>query len=279
MGELLFCHEPIASLPYYMDGTGINLYSMEELCYYIAVNTYLLDSSFINEELCTWVETQMGLYKLAGKLRDIMHASGSLSDFVLAILEDTAYCSTKEMQDIILTIRQMEEKSDFECSKIRADQLMEKEKYFGAIYEYKRLLDSEDAEGQSALLIGNIWHNLGTAYARLFLFEEASRCYDRAYRLNENGESLRECLMCYQCMHDEDGLMEKAAENHVDEMGILEIRNELSLAGKSEKMTAFEARLEEIIRQGEGANKSEAKNAISDIIFQWKEEYRRSCRV
>ena len=126
MGELLFCHEPIAALPYYVEGIGINLYSMEELCYYIMGSTYLLDNSFMSEELCTWVEKQMGLYKLAEQLRDIMRGQGLLSEFVLAILEQNGYCTMKEMQDIVLTIRQMEEKSDFECNKIRADQRMQR---------------------------------------------------------------------------------------------------------------------------------------------------------
>lgn len=279
MGELLYCHEPIAALPYYVEGIGINLYSMEELCYYIMGNTYLLDNSFMSEELCTWIEKQMGLYKLAEKLRDLMRGQGLLSEFVLAILEQTGYCTTKEMQDIILTIRQMEEKSDFECNKIRADQLMEKQKILAAIYEYKRLLDSPDSKEASALLCGNIWHNLGTAYARLFLFGEAANCYEQAYKLNESRESLRECLLCYRCLHDEMGFMRKAMENNIDETGMQEIRNELSIASRSDQLEQFEARLEELARESESAKKAQAKAEIQEIIFRWKEEYRRSCRV
>ena len=196
MGELLYCHEPIAALPYYVEGVGINIYSMEELCYYIAGNTYLLDTSFMNEELCTWIEKQMQVYKLAEQLREITRTDGKLSEYVQAILIYTGYHSMKEMQEIVLVIRQMEEKSDFECNKIRADRLMEKEKYLSSIYEYKRLLDSEDAKKENAFLVGSIWHNLGTAYARLFLFEEAIECYDRAYSLNQTEESLKECLLC-----------------------------------------------------------------------------------
>ena len=72
MSELLFCHAPIAALPYYIEGLGINIYSMEELCYFIAGNVFLLDDSFMNEELCTWIEKQMGAYKLAENLRNVM---------------------------------------------------------------------------------------------------------------------------------------------------------------------------------------------------------------
>lgn len=279
MGELLYCHEPIAALPYYVEGIGMNLYSMEELSYYIMSNTFLLDNSFMCEELCTWVEKQMGLYKLAEQLRDIMRGNGLLSDFVLAILEQNGYCTMKEMQDIVFTIRQMEEKSDFECNKIRADQLMDKKKYLAGIYEYKRLLDSPDAKEASALLCGNIWHNLGTAYARLFLFEEAAKCYEEAYRLNESRESLRECLLCFRCMHDETGFMRKAMEHNIDETGMQEIRNELSIASRSEQLEQFEDHLEELAKVNGGNTKSQAKTEISDIIFRWKEEYRRSCRV
>ena len=66
------------------------------------------------------------------KTQENIRTEGKLSDFVFAILQDTAYCTMKEMQEIVFAVRQMEQKSDFECDKIRADQLMEKEKYLAA---------------------------------------------------------------------------------------------------------------------------------------------------
>ena len=68
MGELLLCHETIAALPYYIEETGINIYSMEELSYYISGNVYLLDHSFMCESLCTWVEKQMHRVALGRKI-------------------------------------------------------------------------------------------------------------------------------------------------------------------------------------------------------------------
>ena len=57
MGELLLCNEAIAAMPYYIEGVSINVYSIEELNYYIINNTYLLDDDFMSLELCTWIET------------------------------------------------------------------------------------------------------------------------------------------------------------------------------------------------------------------------------
>ena len=279
MGELLLCHEPIASLPYYVERDGINLYSMEELCYYIAGNVYLLDKTFMNEELCTWVEKQMKLYKLAERLRDIMRMGGTFSSFAEAILRQTAYLEEREIQEVLHALQTMEQKSEFECGKIRADRLMEQEKYLSAIIEYKRLLDSKNAREENSLLLGNIWHNLGTAYVRLFLFEEAADCYERAYHLNQRGESLRECLMCFLLMQDEGGFQKKAEAYCIDEMGQREIRNEISLAANGDEMEALLSRLQELEGMLEGPDKNEAKKAFRNLIFQWKEAYRRSCKL
>lgn len=278
MGELLLCNESIAAMPYYIEGISLNLYSIEEMCYYISNNTFLIERDFMCEELCTWIANEAKLPTLAEKLRDILRAEGLLSDFVLQILQASGYCSMQEMQEIIFTIRQMEEKSDFECNKIRADKLLENEKYLSSIYEYKRLLDQDGIENENAILVGNIWHNLGTAYARLFLFEEAIKCYKKAYKLNEKTESIRECLLAYRCMHDEAGFINCAAENHIDDMGMIEIKNELSIASRNEETKMFEDRLEAIAMISEN-NKTEYQHAINKIILSWKEDYRRISRV
>ena len=47
MGELLLCHETIAALPYYIEETGINIYSMEELSYYISGNVIQVDGGYL----------------------------------------------------------------------------------------------------------------------------------------------------------------------------------------------------------------------------------------
>ena len=279
MGEILFCNQPIAALPYYIEGISWNVYSLEELCYYIENNTYLLEKDFMTEELCTWVGKEVKNEKLAERLRDILRMDGRLSEFVLAILVECGYSPREQVKEVVRLIREMEEKSDFECNKVRADRLMEKEKYLSSIYEYKSLLEADDAGEQPPQLIGNIWHNLGTAYARLFLFQEAIHCYERAYYLNNNQESLKEALMAYRCLKDEDGFYDMAKANGLADEEIVRLKNELSLASRSDATKDFEDKLEAIAMMNESGQKNEYHKAISNIIFNWKEEYRRICRI
>ena len=279
MGEILLCNEPIAALPYYIEGISWNVYSLEELCYYIESNPYLLEKDFMNEELCVWVSKEIKNEKLAERLRDIMRMKPRLSDFVLSILVETGYCSKDKIRELIEIISQMEEKSEFECNKIRADRLMENEKYLSSVYEYKRLLESDEAGEQNMELIGNIWHNLGTAYTRLFLFKEAISCYEKAYSLNRNPRSLKECLMVYGCMGDEMGLEELTIKYGVGEDAIQGLKNELLLAKRDGGTERFEQKIEELAKMNTKEQRADYQQEISKIILDWKEEYRRICRV
>ncbi len=275
MGELLLCNETIAAMPYYVEGISVNLYSLEELCYYIAHNTYLLERDFMCEELCTWLDKELKLVGLSDRLRDILRMEGRLSDFVETILNSCGYCTRQETDEVCRVIHEMEEKSDFECSKIRADRLMGREKYLSCIYEYKRLLDSDDAKSENPQVVGNIWHNLGTAYARLFLFEEAASCYKKAYERNGNEESLKEELFAYRCMHDEAGFIRTSIENRMDDAKTQEIRDELSGLSRGEENIQFEEQLEKIAEMKEAGNSAKYQLAIQEIIINWKEDYRR----
>lgn len=279
MGELLLCTEPAALMPFYIEGISCNIFSMEELCYYILKNTYLLDRDFMSEELCSWIEKNIKRVELANRLRQMLHSNGKLSEFVDVLLKDCGYCTAQEIHAIYGILCEMEEKSDFECNKIRADRLMERGKYLSAMNEYKRLLELEDALQEEPELLGKIWHNLGVSYARMFLFEEAIRCFEKAYQLGQNQESLREQLFAYRCMHDEQGFLRTALEHGLDDTKMQEIRNELTLASRDEGTVAFEERLEEIANLPDAGLHGKKQQAITELIYGWKEDYRRISRV
>jgi tetratricopeptide (TPR) repeat protein len=266
-------------MPYYIDGISVNVYSLEELCYCFMNNVYLIERDFMSEEFCTWIGKEIGRIRLAERLRKIMETNGKLSVFVREILQETGYLSQREAEQVLSAIAEMEEKSDFERSKIRADRLMENRKYLSGIYEYKRLLDSEDAKAEKPVTIGNIWHNLGTAYAKLFLFEEAKECFEEAYRRNRDAESLKELLMCYRMQRDESGFIRVALENGLDDNAMQGLRNEAALAGKGDGTALLEERLGRIMRyNGEMAHAKKQKE-YGEIVLAWKEEYRNICKM
>lgn len=270
MGELILCNQKLATLPYYIDEASLNIFSLEELNYYIENNLYLLEPNFVSEDLCTWIDKELQLHEVAVELREIYRRDGTLSEFVECILKQTGYFEPPQILKIVAVLKDMENKSEFECIKMRADRYAGNQRYVNAIYEYRKLLGMKDE--QNEILLGNVWHNLGSAYAGLFLFHEAALCYKQAYELNENPESMRECLYAYRCMHDEQGFCTMATEFGVEEETLLEIKRSLNETSRMEDICRFEQQLEKLFAAG---NEQE----IGEIVTAWKDTYRKNNRI
>ena len=270
MGELILCNQMMTTLPYYIAEASRNIYSLEELSYYIENNLYLIEVDFMSEELCTWIDKELGFHPMAEKLREIYRGNGTLSEFVECILAGTGYLSADAREKVVNAFKDMENKSEFECIKLKADRYVENKRYINAIYEYRKLLLMKDEANE--ILIGNVWHNLGCAYVGLFLFREAAMCFRRAYELNQNQESMRECLYAYRCMHDENGLKEVAEALSVDEEMMLEVASTLTEKSRMEEICHFEEMLDDLFLQNK-------EQEVGQIVADWKETYRKNCRI
>lgn len=277
MGELILCSHPIAAMPYYIDNISLNVYSLEELCYYIENHLYLIEADFMSEELCLWVEQELCDKKLAQSLREALHERESLSDFTELILRSCGYCSETSICHILSVLQEMQNKSVFECCKIRADRYMDSEKYVRAIQEYRNLLGMQEECKNNPVLEGNIRHNLGTAYARLFLFDEAAACFLNAYRLNQNRESLTACMTACRLAKKNDILKKYKDEFHISDEEFRKMSDEWNQVFKSEEVLKLQAETEQLLKEDSG--NMEADEPLSERISDWSEAYKKSCKL
>lgn len=52
-----------AQHPCYIESISLNIYSIEELCYFLFYNLlYLLDDSILNTELCDWIRDELDVF-------------------------------------------------------------------------------------------------------------------------------------------------------------------------------------------------------------------------
>ena len=175
----------------------------------------------------------------------------------------------EEQKQIRNTLQEMEHKSAFECGKIKADRFLENRKYVSSIAEYRKLLQS--CETEMPQMVGAVWHNLGTAYARLFLFEQAADCYARAYEKSSDKESLKECLMACRCNHDERAFERRREYFKIAPEKAKKIADELSSCSRSDAICQFETMLDEWDPGDE--------NVWETQLEEWKKQYRKDCMV
>lgn len=183
MGNLILCHDRHAAHPYEITRIHSRIYTIEELCYYLCNNLYLIDYTIMNGQLCTWLEEELGMDALASELRDVLRLRGSVEKFVLTILKDSKIYREPEMIRIQNVLEHLKNQKDIERQKYKGDNLLESGEVEEAILVYQAILNQEKDETVDDKFYGRIYAGLGAAYGRLFLYQESARMYDRAFQI------------------------------------------------------------------------------------------------
>lgn len=253
MGSLVLCHEKHATHPYEITRIHCKIFTIEELCYYLCNNLYLIDYTIMNEQLCTWLDEELELSDLAGQLRDVMRLRGSVEKFVLTILKSSRIYRDPEMIRIQNTLERLRNQKDIERQKYKGDNLLESGEIEEAILVYQAILNQEKDESVDAKFYGRIYAGLGAAYGKLFLYQESARMYDRAYQICEDRALLKPYLYAsYKYMSLE--------EYHI-------------LLTKHEDYVEINAQM----RQEMEDVKAGLQMEMSDgLLEKWKRQYRRS---
>lgn len=272
---MIYCKRPIAATPFYLDEMSMNIYSLEELSYYIFHNVYLINADFMSVDLCNWIGRELEMKDLADMLLDLLKENVPLHIFVGRILNSCGYLTMGEIKDTLEIISVFENKSEAECKKIRADRLMEKNRIVDAVYEYESLLAGEDNIGDR--LLGDIHHNLGTAYARLFFFHEAGENFELAYRKNHRRASLRSMLIAYYLDGDESGYEAALRRYQVPEEENEKLKEEIAHLVNREEMQQFDERL--AFLRSDYSEQSAYVKQLTAIVNEWKKDYSRLCRL
>ncbi len=194
------CVGNYGTIPYCIPGVGINVYCMEELCYVLKENAFLLDFSVMNDELLDWIGKECGLKELARALHPMIHRQGSLSAFVMTILRFVGLYDGQTVAEVEQVLKKGAGLSRIEKKKSQIDYLVKKKKYNAAIREYDGLIEkwqeqgAEDEPLPASECLALIWHNKGVAFTGLMIYEKAAECFLKAYETEKRPDFYRDYL-------------------------------------------------------------------------------------
>lgn len=276
MGDLILCNYPITAMPYYIEAFSGNIYSLEELCYYIEHNLLLLEEDFFEEELFCWIEEEVGAKELAENLKLAKQENKGLADMLLLLWKETGYWDTKTASELVVQVKTFSEISVLERKKIRADRYVENKRYFQAIIEYRKILQMEDTCKGNPEVCGNIWHNQGVCFANLFLFEEAKECFVTAYKYHRKIESIYQALAACSYSGNDEACRMLKEHYGISDITYNELSNQWQEAQESSKILDFNKRLE-ILFENDNDLLWEQQEMLS-LLADWKMEYQKNCR-
>ena len=86
MGLVCVCRYDRTKAPLFVEQAGVDLYSLEELSYFLYHNICLVDRHFFDERLVRWLREEAGCKELAERLERGISSGAALKDLVMAVV-------------------------------------------------------------------------------------------------------------------------------------------------------------------------------------------------
>ena len=245
MSGYILCQTKKAEHPYFIENISMNIYSIEEICYYLYHNLYLADHTIFNEELCTWIKEELELPALAAKLKQSLERNVSAEDMLYPIFKEINYLTYEEMKELNSQLAALGKERTAVRQKRKGDALVENGMYVNAIQIYQKILERDDLAEQRAGFEASVVYNLGCAYSYLFQMEKAAECFLLAYQKEQSVKNLQAYLLAYRSIHEKVDYDKILLDLKVEEGLGKEVRESVkqalnSFAGIPEKKTEEE---------------------------------------
>ena len=124
--------------------------------------------------------------------------------------------------------------------------------------------------------IGEIYHNMGCAYARLFQMEEAIRCFEIAYGKMHTMGAVKSLLYAVYMEHGVDAFVEKAKELEVDEERQEEIYVEVEEAVEDLYDTPEGQEYKKLLEEKQQGREEDYQQGMKQLLEQLTAEYHKS---
>ena len=225
MSGYILCQTKKAEHPYFVESISTNIYTIEELCYYLYHNLYLVDQTIINEDLCKWLAEELELTQLASKLRQAMEREAGAEEILYPVFKEINYLTYEELKALNGRLTELNKESTAIRKKRKGDALVENGMYVNAIRVYQKLLDQTDFSKERDGLEVRIMYNLGCAYSYLFQMDKAIECFRRAYEGGRSTEALETYLTAFSMSYSEEEYKNMAKTLGVEEEILTAVQN------------------------------------------------------
>jgi len=273
VGKVILCSGDRTERPYVFPRTGVRIYSIEELCYYLYHNVYLIEESLFTDSLIDWIGTELKLVDRAAKLKALKAKKADLKTLVTVVLCSSDYYGEKE---ILAFLRRLDRVIDMPRIKrifVKANELLKDHQYTLALNEYERILSSEGDNNLTPKDFGDVLHNKAIATAQSKSLKEAVDIFRQAYEYNHNEESLRQFL--YAVLLSGEDVDEIAGIYNVDDILKEEVISDLEQIREEAKLNDSMTEIQRLKQyKAEGRN-TEFYELADKMIERWKASVRK----
>lgn len=275
MGKLIQCSSPLALTPYHFRLTDTNVYSMEEVCYYIWHNIYMIQEEVFDREFVMWIEKELHMEETSHKLACLIQDHKNLKDIVVTICCSCDYYDEEEINALIRLMDEIEQMPAYARKKHKGDTYLACHSYEKALEEYEKVFESDEILHAEKEAHGSIFHNMGVAYSNLAEFRKAAEYFLKAYEQNKKDASLAQGLFALRLSKDVEGYKKALVDFDVSPEKQLQWEKEYTQVISQSSQCREALKIEKLRNVMKSGNVAEYYDKVHKYVLDWKNEYRK----
>ena len=275
MGKLIQCSSPLALTPYHFRLTDTNVYSMEEVCYYIWHNIYMIQEEVFDREFVMWIEKELHMEETSHKLACLIQDHKNLKDIVVTICCSCDYYDEEEINALIRLMDEIEQMPAYARKKHKGDTYLACHSYEKALEEYEKVFESDEILHAEKEAYGSIFHNMGVAYSNLAEFRKAAEYFLKAYEQNKKDASLSQGLFALRLSKDVEGYKKALVDFDVSPEKQLQWEKEYTQVISQSSQCREALKIDKLRNVMKSGNVAEYYDKVHKYVLDWKNEYRK----
>ena len=247
------------TVPYYIKEADLNVYSIQELAYFVYNYPMLISNNFVNKNLILYIYTELGMIDLSTELNDLYNLkSNNIAEFLKLILKYSNYYTETEIYNYDKVLLKLLDMNEQDYINLAGDKLFKLGKYEKAITQYNKIYNKND----EAL------KKIAFCYAKLQTYDKAIYFLTLLYEKNSDLSILKNIYFCYKLNGNIDDFNSIGYEVNDDLLADwdLEIVTEMLKAKNSDTIK----NVDEIFLMGD----KYVQDNMKIIIDLWKDKYR-----
>ena len=273
MAKLIVCTTKQAETPLTFLNTKVEIYTYEELCFYIYNNTVLISKSALSDRLWTWIRDELDMPQLADRLVGLANKTPFVQDLLVEILNAGEYYTPEEVKTYAAAWQKYRKLSPIQREKLKADGYLGYRRFIRASIIYDGIIQQE-AEIQDREFLGNVYHNRAVAAANNLDTEDAKKFFLKAYDLNGNQESLKSYFYVVSATEDIMTLKSEVHKMGLSERYFEDIMMEIGDSKDDVREMTIYAMLQRAIYNRMHKDMTDYDKRMDIILTQLKDEFR-----
>lgn len=178
MSDFRLCVKRKNITPYYSKVIKREIFTIEELSYFIYENIHLIDESFIENSLIEFVYNTIG--------EDISRLN--FTDAIGVILNSNNFYGKDDIEIVINILKNYKEGDVLTRAKMIGDKCLINKEYNLAIRHYTSILNRNSIRDIDKDFMKDVMYNKGIALARMLNFRDANKIFKRLYEMDGSDE-------------------------------------------------------------------------------------------